>query len=151
MSEISKESQRGIAIQCFNAIWKILDKTNPTKSDELEAIRLAHTSTWHWYQCGEPVNFQRGEWICSRVYIHFNHMEEALYHAKLCFDLTIQHKLQDFDLSYSYECLARVYMKMNDTENFQKYYQLLQDSLSQIKDEEDRRVVEMDMKNLVGF
>jgi hypothetical protein len=142
------EEHKKIAIQCFNAIWKILDKTSPTKEEELEAIRLAHTSSWHWYQCGQAVNFQRGEWICSRVYIHFNHLEEALFHAKLCYELTIEHKLTDFDLSYGFECLARVYKKMNDKENFQKYFQLLQDSLSQIKEEEDRKLVVSDIASL---
>lgn len=145
---INPKEHKNIAIQCFNAIWKILDKSDPSKEEELEAIRLAHTSTWHWYQCGQVVNFQRGEWICSRVYVHFNHLEEALYHAKLCYELTIEHKLIDFDLSYGYECLARVYKKMNDTENFQKYFQLLQGSLSQIKKEEDRKLVESDMASL---
>ena len=146
---IEMEEHKKIAIQCFNAIWKILDKTNPTKVDELEAIRLAHTSTWHWYQCGQPVNFQRGEWICSRVYVHFHHLEEALYHAKLCYELTIEHKLTDFDLSYGYECMARVYKKMNDTENFDHYFQLLKESLPQVKEEEDRKLVKSDMQSLV--
>lgn len=145
---IKIEEHKNLAIQNFNAIWKILDKEKPSKEEELEAIRLAHTSTWHWYQCGQPINFQRGEWICSRVYVHFNHLEEALFHAKLCYELTMEHNLKDFDLSYGYECLARVYMKMKDQENFQKYFQLLQNSLSQIQNEEDRKVVAMDIASL---
>ena len=143
----SKEHKK-IAIQCFNAVWTILDKVEPSDEEKLEAIRLAQTSTWHWYQCGEPIHFQRGEWICSRVYCQFNHLEEALYHARLCRDLTQKYELKDFDLSYSYEALARVYRKLNNTEKFNHYFQLLVESLDQIADSEDKKQVERDIQSM---
>lgn len=145
---MTPEEHRKIAITCFNAIWKILGMESTSISDELEAIRLAQTSTWHWYQCGEPVNFQRGEWICSRVYVHFGHIEEALYHANLCRELTEKYDLKDFDLSYSYEAFARIYKKSKNEELYKHYLELLIKSLDQVKDLEDRKVVEMDIESL---
>ena len=38
---------------------------------------------------------------------------------------------------------------MNDTENFDHYFQLLKESLPQVKEEEDRKLVESDMQSLV--
>ena len=62
LSEIMEKTEhRKIAVDCFNATWKVLDKENKTAEDQAEAILLAHTSLWHWMQYSEPIHFQRGE------------------------------------------------------------------------------------------
>ena len=63
MSEKMSESEfhEKITKESFNKTWDLIDKKDWTYDEEGEMVRLAYTSSYHWYQIGEPVNFQRGE------------------------------------------------------------------------------------------
>ena len=54
-----------------NKTWSILDKKEVTAADQDEAIRLVNTSCHHWLIVGEPVNFQRSEYMLAKVYNKF--------------------------------------------------------------------------------
>lgn len=136
------------AIECFNDTWRVMNKENPTADDICEAIRLAHTSTWHWSKVGNELNQQRGEWICSRVYAHFGFGEMALYHAKRCFDLTQKHGFQDFDKGYSYEAMARAYKVLGNKDDAEKFLQSAQNTVDEIKEKEDRDLFLKDIEDL---
>ncbi len=133
-----KEFHKKFGVDCFNGTWEIMKKENPTDDDVCEAIRLAHLSTWHWRFVGTELNQQRGEWICSRVHAHYGLGERALYYAKRCYDLTIKHCFDDFDLGYGYECMARAYMVLGDESEKEKYLILAKESVTQIKKKGDK-------------
>ena len=93
------------AKSCNNKTWSILDKTEDSEQDRDEAIRLVNTSYHHWRIVGEPVNFQRAEYMLAKVYNKFGLKELALHHARNCEQLTKEHNFKDFDLAFSYEIL----------------------------------------------
>jgi len=143
MEEI--EFHKKNAVACFNHTWKILEKENPTADEICEAIRLAHTSTWHWSKVGNELNQQRGEWICSRVYAHFGFGEMALYHAKRCLDLTEKHGFDDFDKGYAFEAMARAYAILDNKSESEKFLQSAQAVADEIKKKEDRELFMQDL------
>lgn len=136
------------AISCFNDTWKILEKENASDDEICEGIRLAHASTWHWSKCGDALNQQRGEWICSRVYAHFGFGDMALYYAKRCYDLTLQHDFKDFDLGYGLEAMARAYSVLKNKQETKKFLDLAFSAAEKIEKEEDKKWFLKDLNSI---
>jgi hypothetical protein len=137
-----------LAIECFNNIWKILDNPTPTKDEISNAIRLAHTSTWHWAQVGTALHQQRGEWICARVYTQYGMYESALYHADRCMTLAIDNDLKDFDFAYAFEAFARIYALMKNTSLATAYMDKAKAAGALISKPEDRAWFEKDLETI---
>lgn len=135
---MEKTEHRKIAVDCFNTTWKVLEKENKTAEDQAEAILLAHTSLWHWMQCGEPIHSQRGEWMISRVYAVLGYGEMSLFHAQRCLNYTTTHNFKDFDLSFAYEAMARAYWICGRKGDALPFYLLAKNSADQIEKTEDR-------------
>jgi tetratricopeptide (TPR) repeat protein len=135
-----QECHKNFAIQLNNLVWNLLQKENRTTEDNDKMIHAAHASYYHWSVIGEPINFQRGEWLISHVYAVLNIPEPALYHARKCMELTEEYKFVDFDLAYAYEALARAYAAAGNLSEAKKYIQLAQEAGEKIKQEEDRKL-----------
>ena len=135
-----QECHKSFAIQLNNLVWGLLQKENRTAEDNDQMIHAAHASHYHWTVIGEPVNFQRGEWLIARVYVVLNRPEPALYHAKKCMELTEKHKFVDFDLAFAYESMARAHAAAGNESEAKKYIQLAQEAGEKIKQEEDKKI-----------
>ncbi|MBX7046030.1 MAG: hypothetical protein K1X86_09345 [Ignavibacteria bacterium] len=146
--KLSKDTHKKIAIDCFNAVWDIMEKNTPSDDDICEAIRLAHVSIWHWKFAGTELNQQRGEWICSRAHAHFGFGKEALFYAKRCYNLTMKLELKDFDLGYGYECMARAYMALGKENQMKKYLLLAKEAAKDIQKKSDRDWFMKDLKSI---
>jgi hypothetical protein len=128
---------KSIAIQLFNETWDLIDQKNRTNDQDALMIHKAHASLYHWLQIGTVLHFQRGEWLISHVYSLLNLAESALYHAKRCLQITLENSIDDFDLTFAYEAMARAY-KITNHELKNEYLSKAEDSLSQIKKMDDR-------------
>lgn len=131
-------AHRKFAVDCFNAIWKLFDKKDRTTDDNEMMIHLAHTSLYHWLQVGEPINEQRGEWMLARVYTILEDKDKSLHHARRCFALTEKNNFKDFDLAYSYECMARAFALNQQAEECRRYFSLAKSSGEEIAEKDDR-------------
>jgi len=136
-----------IAIQLFNKTWDLLDLKERTQTQDIEMIHQAHASLYHWMQVGTPLEFQRGEWMVSHVYAELKMQESAIFHAKRCLQLTIDNDIDDFDLTFAYEALARAYAINHDPKT-KEYLNLAYDSLSQIKNDGDRNYAKSQLDNI---
>jgi hypothetical protein len=107
--ESTQEIHQELARSTNGEVWKLLEKEPRTAEDEHIMVDSAHASNYHWRRTGSVVNLQRGEWLLARVYTVLSHNQEALWHAKACLALTEENpgKMQDFDLAYGYEAIAR--------------------------------------------
>ncbi|MFW9896405.1 MAG: hypothetical protein ACFFD7_11420 [Candidatus Thorarchaeota archaeon] len=140
---ISLEHHEKLAKQNFNKTWDFLDKKDRTPEEDLEMIHTVHASRFHWGILvsegkGTALNLQRGEWIISRVYTVLERGEPALYHAKICLDLTEKNDIGDFDLAFAYEAMARSSAVVGNKKDFEKYYQLAEEAAEKIKKKDDR-------------
>lgn len=138
-----------IAIQLFNETWELIDKPNRTNEEDALMIHKAHASLYHWLQIGEVINFQRGEWLISHVYSILKMQESALFHGKRCLQITIDHAIDDFDLTFAYEAMARAYQITNH-EMSHKFLNSAMKRLSQIKDKDDREYAKSQLEDLKG-
>ena len=136
---MTKEAHKKLGVTYFNKTWAFIDKQDKNKDEELQMLDYAHASKLHWQLSGAPVlNIVRGEWLIARVYAELDLFESSLLHAQRCADLTIQNDIDDFDLVFAYEGLARSHLINKNREEVDKYLDLAYKANEKVKKEEDR-------------
>ena len=134
-----KAIHKKFAINLFNQTWDLIEKEERTQQETDRMIHYAHASRYHWEIAGTPLNIARGEWQVSHVYAILNRVEPCLYHANRCLQITIENDLQDFDLAFAYEAMARACDLEGDEVETAKYVELAKEAATKIKDPEDRK------------
>ena len=144
------EEQRTLAAELFNATWRLLDKPERTPDEDDEMLHAAHASRYHWIRAGTRVNAARGEWQCSRVYAVLGRAEPALHHARRCLDLceSVADDLDEFDLPFAYEALARAHAVAGDEEEARHWVARSRAAAEAISDEDDRALLEADLETI---
>lgn len=139
MSSSEKQTiHKEFAINLFNETWELIEKENRSQEDVDHMIHAAHASRYHWQIAGNALNIARGEWLISHVYAMLNRVEPCLYHADRCLQITLENDIQDFDLAFAYEAMARACDLAGDEVNTAKYIELAKEAAAKIKDQKDR-------------
>ncbi|MBW8010425.1 MAG: hypothetical protein FVQ83_04170 [Chloroflexi bacterium] len=144
MSEVEKytqaEAHKMFARTLNGKTWELLEKADRSKQENELMVHTAHASNYHWLQVGTGVNHQRGEWLIARVYLVLEMTDAALRHANRCLELTEEHAdlMEDFDLAFAYEGIARANAAASNKEKAQKYILLAQQAGEAIGDQEDK-------------
>ena len=145
------EEQRRLAVNLFNLTWTLLTNGERSSEEDDRMLHAAHASRFHWGEVGDPVHFARGEWQCSRVYAVLGRPEPALHHAQRCLDwCEASEALEDFDLPYAYEALARAHLVAGNAGEGDRYRALACDHGERIADHDDREHFLRDIESLPG-
>ena len=125
-----------------NKTWELLEQPKRTPEENEQMVDFAHASLAHWRTAGTGVRHQRGEWMLARVYTVVGEKNLALYHARRCKQILDNERaeMQDFDLAFASEALARAYALNGDTSEAQKFLEEAQKAGEAIADEEDRKI-----------
>jgi len=136
------QAQYHFAVDFHSKTWELLEKKDRTRFEDVRMLDYAHASLAHWRAAGTALRHQRGEWLVSRAHAVLGDGPHALKHAQLCFELTEDNKgeMQDFDIAFAYEAIARAYAMSGDREEALKYVGLAQRSGEAIADKEDREI-----------
>ena len=138
VDNLTREQERQLAVDLFNLTWTLLEQSERTPEEDDLMAHAAHASAYHWRRVGEPVNFLRSEWQCSRVYAVLGRREAALHHARRCLALCQGADLADFDRPYALEALARAHALAGDVEEAGRYAREAGHAADTIADAEDR-------------
>ena len=141
---MTQGEERQLAIDLFNEVWRLME----SRADDDRMLHAAHASRYHWGEVGEAKNLARGEWQCSRVYTVLGRGEPALHHALRCLAICEQAEIEDWDLPYAYEAIARAYLIAGDLEKAESYAQLARDVGEKVEDSEDREHLFEDLATL---
>jgi hypothetical protein len=144
----ARELERGIAVDCFNGTWSLLDKSDRTADEDARMLHMAHTSVFHWGNVGTPVNAVRGEWQCSRVYAVLGRAEPALYHAQRALDICTRNDIGGFDLAFCCEALARAHSVAGDLDQAADWVRKARALADDITDAEDRDLLLADLQTV---
>ena len=136
--ELTAQFHKKFAVETFNYVWDLLNKTERTIEEEDSMLHAAHASRFHWEKIGQPVNLARGEWQVARVYTVLGRPKCGLYHARRCLEICEQHQIGDFDLAYAYEALARAYLADNKFIEYNYYLRLARQAGEHIADADDK-------------
>ncbi len=136
------EAHKHFAQSANGRVWELLQKHDRSPSENDEMLHAAHASAYHWEFVGSAVHLQRGEWLISHVHVVLGHANEALRHAERCFELTQANKelMQDFDIAYAFEGLARAHAMLGDQKMADEFLYLAEQAGNGIADEEDKSI-----------
>jgi hypothetical protein len=140
--------RRTLAVDLFNHVWTLLEQAERTAEEDDEMVHAAHASRFHWGEVGELVHRARGEWQCSRVYAVLGRAEPALHHAQRCLELCESGEVEDWDLPFAYEALARAHLVTGDRDEAARYERLAREAGERIADLEDREHLLADLATL---
>jgi hypothetical protein len=134
------ESHRRLAGDLFNQAWALMEKDGRTAAEDDELIHGAHASAYHWLQIGTAANRARSEWQCSRMYAVLDRAEPAVRHAQRCLEIceSEPEALDDWDLPFAYEALARAHALAGDVGEARRFVELARAGTAAISDAEDR-------------
>lgn len=136
---------RKLAVDLFNHVWELLEKSDRSQQEDDEMVHAAHASRYHWGLVGTPLNFARGEWQISRVYSVLGRPEPALFHAHRCLEICQENGIGDFDLAYAYEALARAYNVAGKPGESRHYLVLATEASEAIAEQEDKDLLLSDL------
>jgi len=147
--KVSSEEHRRYAVNLFNLTWSFLDKEERTQEEDDRMVHAAHASRFHWGEIGTPLEFERGEWQISRVYSVLKRSEPALYHAKRCLEICTENDIEDFDLAFAYEAMARAHALTGEKGECEEYLMLATKAADQIKKKEDKDYFLGELKTII--
>ena len=133
-----EECHKKSAVDCFNLAWSLLEKKDRSKGEDDKMVHAAHASRFHWGEIGEPVHFERGEWQISRVYAVLNRPHAALYHAERCLEICKENNIEDFDIAFAHEAVARANAASGNKAEFEKHYRLAKQTGEKVAGKEDK-------------
>ena len=145
-----QEWHKKFAINLFNLVWELLDKEERTVQENDRMLYAAHASRFHWGEIGTSLEFERGEWQISRVYSVLNRSEEAIHHARRCYDICTENGIGDFDIAFAFEALARAYSVAGDSEKSNEYILSGEKAGKLIEDKEDREYFLSELRGISG-
>jgi hypothetical protein len=141
-------NHRQLGVDLYNDTWRLLD----AHEDDDELLHQAHASAYHWLKAPEcePRNRARSEWLCSRVYSILGRAEPALHHAQRCLDIceADPENMEDWDLPFAYEALARAHTIAGNAGEADRYEQQARELGASLADAEDREHLEEALSEL---
>ena len=133
-----KDWHRKFAIDLFNQVWDLMDKEDRTQEDNDRMLHAAHASRYHWGETGTPLELERGEWQISRVYSVLNRPEAALNHAGRCLEICEANSIEDFDLAFAHEALARAHAVAGALDKSREHIRLAEQAGEKIEEKDNR-------------
>jgi hypothetical protein len=153
MSEIERytldEAHKEFAKGANGQVWQLLGRSerSPAENEEMEFAAFA--SLYHWLYVGTEVHRQRGEWLIAHVYTVLGNANLAIKHASRCLGLTEEYKgqMEDFDIAYAYEGVARANALGGDGEVARKYLEMAKAAGEAIADSQSKEIFVGDLES----
>jgi hypothetical protein len=147
---VTPEQRRRLAVDLFNRAWELMQLPERTSEQDDELLHTAYASRHHWAEIGTAANAARGEWQLSRVYTVLGRPEPALFHAERCLAYCESDPaaLEDWDLPYAYEALARANHAADNDEEAKRLASRARELGRAVADHEDREHLEEDLATL---
>jgi hypothetical protein len=142
-----EEAQREFGKQTNKRTWELLMKENRSPTEDQQMLEAAYASSYHWKMAGTPLNHQRAAWLLAHVYTVLGQADQALFHARACQALTEKHQalMEDFDLAYAAEGLARANALAGSLDDARRLKTEARQLGNQIKDPEDKKIFDGDL------
>jgi DNA-binding transcriptional MerR regulator len=147
---LDAETHRRLGADYFNKTWTLMEKEPRSVEEDDEMIHCAHASAYHWLHVGTAANRARSEWQCSRMYTVLGRAEPALHHAQRCLEICESEPaaLEDWDLPFAYEALARANAVAGNAAETARYVEQARALAAGIADDDDRALITADLATI---
>lgn len=100
---------RAQAVHANNAAWELLTTPVRSPAQDEELLRRAYAAAYHWAltPSATPLNEVRACYMVGKAWLSLGDAERALGYAERMLADCAVHEIDDFDLAYSLELLAR--------------------------------------------
>ena len=140
---------RQLGVELFNRTWTFLERPERTPADVDAMLHAAYASRYHWSQASEEAKHQaRGEWLLARVLAVAGLGGSAVFHAERCHDWCGRGEVEDWDLAFAHEALARAHAAAGNAEEAERHKRLARELGDAIADPEDREQFDRDWATL---
>ena len=145
---MTEDLHRKFAIEANNEMWSLLEEELPgpasTAQERDHFLYRAYASAYHWMETpsGNAANLARAEHLIARAAIAAGLADVGLRHAERCLGLCEEHGdlVEDWDLAFAEEAIARAYAGKGDTEAARKHRERASVLGAAIVDDDDREV-----------
>ena len=138
-----------LASEANGETWKYLTKDILGEDEKVQMLSCAYASLYLWARSGgTAINLARGHWLISRVCCVIESPTLAQHHSKLCQTYTdLAEDKKDFDFVYAFESEARVAALLQNNKKAIELKAKAKKLASEIKDAQDREIVEGDLNS----
>lgn len=136
------EARQELAKRSNQQFWELLETSDRTSTEDEDLLLAAYASLYLWKAVGTAAHTQRGYWLVARAFISLQQADDAIIWAEKCLKITEEYpeEMEDFDLAYAEESLARAYALAGMIDQAQRHRAEAETLGEQIKDEEDRKI-----------
>lgn len=143
---MTPDETRTMAARLYNDAWALLRSADRSSDDDLMMLHKAHASRLLWEDIGTAREHSIGEWQVARVYSTLNLGEAALLHAQA--SLRHAERLGDpVFLCCAHEAVARALRTSG--KDFQAHLAQARVYADQVKDPEDREILDRDLNDYI--
>ena len=140
---------RQLGVDLFNHTWTFLEEAERTPDEDDAMIHAAYASRYHWSQASqEAKHHARGEWQLSRVFAVLGRGEPAVFHGERCLEWCGRGDVEDWDVAFAHEALARAHKVAGNAEAAEQHKQLARELGDALADAEDREHFDKDWATL---
>ena len=136
------------AVDCFNRVWKLIEKPDRSPEDDEQMLLLSLSSLWHWTQREDHTgrNLSIGYWQVSRVYALLGDTDSASRNAERC--LALAQGSPAFYIAYAHEALARAAITGGDTGAAKRHVEEARKLAKTVSDPKERQLLDTDLASL---
>lgn len=128
---------RQLGIETYNRCWELLEDSERN----LELLRTAFTSRYHWSFVTEGPQAIMGDWMISRAAAASGEGHLALRYARLAYDAAVAREVEDWLLASCAEGMARAYASLGESHQRDEWFITSERLVALIEDDESRELI----------
>jgi hypothetical protein len=146
--EFTEDTHREMARKANARVWELLEATVRSQGENDELLEAAYTSLFHWRFGGAEPHRARGLWSVAHAHTVLGDGPQAMKYARSCFEWTTEHRhvMEDFDVAYAHEGLARAMALAGQPEAARRQLGLALEAGERISDPEDKSIFMGDLE-----
>lgn len=131
-------AQRWFAVECNNAAWELLEKSNRTADETERMLHAAHASVHHWLAIGNDLNHLRGMVLLANVHAGAGLAEGAARYAEQALALSeaAGETQSAFDRATALAAAARAYLLSGQGDRGKQFLGLAQQAAAKLDADE---------------
>jgi hypothetical protein len=138
---VDSAEHRQIGVETYNRCWELLEAEDFDSERDLELLRTAFTSRYHWSFVAEAPQAIMGDWMISRAAAASGEGHLALRYARLAYDAAVAREVEDWLLASCAEGMARAYASVGESDQRDEWFTTSERLVELIEDDESRELI----------
>ena len=129
------------AMECNNRAWDLATRPR-TPDEDREMLNTAHASALHWDAMGVELNNMRAQMLVAEVHALVGYGESAFSYAEEMRNYFLGIESPDWEIAFAHTIYAHAAQVKGDTAAHESAYKEAVKALDDIKDDQDREIVQ---------